>query len=365
MKNSQLILDASTNQFSFKDRPQRYYALVPENDVSTNCIAETASSCMSSVSLTDIHLRTNEGTLLNDPQRTQFNDLLEINCELFTASKECTPYAEHTIKLKDDIPVAVPPYRMSEPKKEILRKELEKLLENNSIEECESAYASPVVLVPKKNGETRLCVNYQRLNSITEPDRYPLPRLDDMLHMAKRAKYMTTLDLKAGYHQISVRPIDRDKTAFITPFGLFRYNVMPFGLRNAPATFQRMIDRFRAGLQDVTILAYLDDLIILSENFEGHLQDLQKTFDRLKIFKLHLNRDKCTFACESVHYLGHVITSKGIIPSPVKTDAILEMKPPKNVKQLLTFLQTCSWFRRFVNKFEEIATVGIKTRRCL
>ncbi|KAG5864975.1 hypothetical protein JTB14_012724 [Gonioctena quinquepunctata] len=159
--------------------------------------------------------------------------------------------------------------------------------QDSVIEECESPYSAPVVLVPKTDGSVRLCVNYQALNEVTISDKYPLPRIDDLLHTAEQTPFM-----KSGYHQISVRPMDRDKTAFICPFGIYRYNRMPFGLKNAPSTFQRLVDRFRSGLPGVTILAYLDDLIILSESFEKHLQDLDMVFQRLEMYKLRLNRAK-------------------------------------------------------------------------
>lgn len=357
-----IVLDTPGNKWFFKDKPWQEEDIILEQEIvlttpRASNLERTDIAEISAPEISEFDLRTDEGKTISKEEQRQLNTLLNRYSDLFSleAGSESTPFAEHAIKLTDDVPISVPPYRMSEPKKEILQKELDKLLKKGFIEECESAYSSPVVLVPKKNGETRLCVDYQRLNAITQPDRYPLPRLDDLLHKAKQTPFMTTLDLKSGYHQISVRPADRDKTAFITPFGLFRYNVMPFGLRNAPSTFQRMIDRFRSGLQQLTILAYLDDLIILSETFNEHLQALQLVFERLKLFKLHLNRTKCSFACERANYLGHVITPQGILPSPEKTSAIQDMRPPQNVKQLLTFLQTCSWFRRFINNFAEVA----------
>lgn len=178
-----------------------------------------------------------------------------------------TPYAEHRIILNSgQSPIAVPPFKMARQKKEILREELDKLLKDNIIEECESSWAAPVVLVPKKEGSMRLCVDYRRLNEVTVGDSYPMPRIDELLHATKRTKFMSTIDLRSGYHQINVREEDRDITTFTTPFGTFRYRRMPFGLKNAPATFQRMIDRMKTGL-DIEILAYLDDLIIIFRKF--------------------------------------------------------------------------------------------------
>ena len=251
--------------------------------------------------------------------------------------------------------MSVPPYRLSPAKKEILKKELDDLLSEDIIEECESPYASPVVLVPKPNGSVRLCVDYRKLNAITVPDTYPLPRMDDLLHDAKHTVYMSTIDLKSGYHQVNVHAQDRDKTAFVCPFGTFRFKRMPFGLRNAPATFQRLMDNFRRGLPHIKILIYLDDIIVLSTSFEQNLKDLQAVLVRLKKFNLTANREKCHFTCSRVKYLGLWITQEGVEVGPGKISSILDIPPPKNVKQVQSFLQTCSWYRKFIPSFAEVS----------
>ncbi|GFT69061.1 retrovirus-related Pol polyprotein from transposon 17.6 [Trichonephila clavipes] len=214
---------------------------------------------------------------------------------------------------------------MNPVKKDILREQIEELLMQNVIEECESPYAAPVILVPKPNGKVRLCVDYRKLNSVTKVDAYPLPRMDDLLNKATPTFFMSTIDLQSGCHQVKVADVNQDKTAFVCPFETYRYLSMPFGLRNAPATFERLIDKFRSGLKDVFALSYLDDIIVLSETFEKHLEDLEKVFERLSIFKLHANRDKCHFAF------------------------------PTNVKEVQSLIQTCSWFRRYVPSFADIA----------
>ncbi|KAG5864485.1 hypothetical protein JTB14_005628 [Gonioctena quinquepunctata] len=220
--------------------------------------------------------------------------------DVFEENNVPTPFAEHCINLTSETPIAnVTPYRMSPQKMDVLKSEVKSLLVKEIIEECDSPYAAPTVLVTKKD--------------------------------------------------------DRDKTAFVTPFGIFRFNRMAFGLRNAPATFQRLIDRFRRGLQDITILAYLDDMIILSENLQDHLEHLRVVLERLSQFELCANRAKCTFVRPSVKYLGHLITPAGIAPDPDKISAISRMCPPRNVKHVLSFLQTCSRFRRFVPNFAEVS----------
>ncbi|GBM64364.1 Transposon Ty3-I Gag-Pol polyprotein [Araneus ventricosus] len=217
---------------------------------------------------------------------------------------EPTPYVKHYINTGDHPPVASTPYRLSPKKKELLRTKIDKLLANDVLEECESPFAAPVVLVPKTNGDIGLCIDYRKQNAITIPDKYPLLLRDTLLHDAKSTTFMSTLDLKTGYHQIEVNPDDEDKTAFVCPFGMFRYKRMPFGLKNAPATFQRLMDQFRNGLPTVNILVYLDDIVVLSETFEQHIQDLKMVLDRLRKFKLCVNREKCKFACTRVKYLG-------------------------------------------------------------
>ncbi|CAH0721203.1 unnamed protein product, partial [Brenthis ino] len=178
---------------------------------------------------------------------------------------------------------------------------------------------------------------------------------------------MSTIDLKAGYWQTMVAPEDRHKTAFTTPFGTFQFRRMPFGLKNAPATFQRLIDRMRSGLNNICVLAYLDDILVISPNLDQHLRDLQQVFDRLRLFNLKANRGKCVFARDRVNYLGHVVSSHGIEPDPQKVEAVNSMKPPSNVRELKTFLQTCSWFRKFIPQFSDVARcltdLTKKTRR--
>ncbi|GFV78192.1 retrovirus-related Pol polyprotein from transposon 17.6 [Trichonephila clavipes] len=225
---------------------------------------------------------------------------------------EPTPFIEHRINTRNHLPVAVPPYRMNPSKKEILKQEIDRLLSEGIIEECESPYASPVVLIPKPNGTFRLCIDYRKLNEITVADTYPLPRMDDLLHQAKLTPFMSTLDLRAGYHQVKVHVEDQDKTAFVCPFGTYRFLRMPYGFRNAPATFQRLMNRFCNGLEDILALPYLDDIIVLSETFEKHMFDLKTIFERLLHFKLKANREKCHFASSRVKYLGFCITQKGI-----------------------------------------------------
>ncbi|GFT43623.1 hypothetical protein TNCV_3362531 [Trichonephila clavipes] len=199
----------------------------------------------------------------------------------------------------------------------------------------------------------RLFVDYRKLNSVTKVDAYFLPRMDNLLNEATPTSFMSTIDLQSGYHQVKFADVDQDKTAFVCPLGLTAIYVCP--PTECPATFQRLIDKFRSGLKDVFALSYLDDIIVLSETFEKHLEDLEKVFERLAIFKLHANRDTCHFACDRVKYLGFWITKDGIEADQDKIPAIQKIPVPTNVKEVQSLLQTCSWFRRYAPNFADIA----------
>lgn len=294
------------------------------------------------------------GVGLKEDQRNKLEELLKSNEHVFKSNGHPTPLTEHSIETGENAPISVPPYRLSAPRRKILEQEIEEMLKGGIIEPCASPWAAPVVMVPKPDGQFRVCVDYRRLNSITTPDSYPIPRIDDLLHDAKPTPFMSSIDLKSGYWQVGVRETDKDKTAFITPFGIYRFNRMPFGLRNAPATFQRLIDRFRISL-NVKILGYLDDLILFSASFEQHLEDLQQVFNRFREYNLTDNSKKCRFCCESIKYLGHYITPEGLKMDPERISAILDLPPTRNLKHLISFLQTCSWYRRFIMNFSAVA----------
>ncbi|UYV72093.1 hypothetical protein LAZ67_9001794 [Cordylochernes scorpioides] len=346
LKAAGIVLDIPMGKWYFSESPRIKFDFVrnPPNIAALLAVSENVSPC---------HLRKDEGTHLTVHQKGQLNSLLEKFETCFQPGGEATPFCEHHIDTGNTPPISVPPYRMNPAKKEILRTEIDRLLAEGIIEECESPYASPVVLVPKPDGGIRLCVDYRKLNARTKADSYPLPRLDDLMHEARHTPFMSTIDLRAGYHQVKVHPADQDKTAFTCPFGTYRYLRMPFGLRNAPSTFQRLIDRFRGGLGHVLVLSYLDDIIVLSDTFEKHITDLQSVFERLTLFKLHANRHKCHFAGSRVKYLGFWITQEGLEIDQDKVSSVQKIPPPTNVKEVQSFLQTCSWFRRYIPNFAE------------
>ncbi len=193
---------------------------------------------------------------------------------------------------------------------------LRKMQESGVISPSASPWASPVVLVRKKDGTLRFCIDYRELNSVTKTDTFPLPRIDDMLDQLNKAKFLSTLDLASGYWQVQVHP---QKTAFVTHWGLYQFNVMPFGLKNAPGVFQRLMQRVLAGLNPENGApfnsVYIDDIIIFSETFSVHLQHLQAVIERIAAAGLKLKPSKCKFIRQTVEFLGHVLTPMGIRPN--------------------------------------------------
>ncbi|GFU21153.1 retrovirus-related Pol polyprotein from transposon 297 [Trichonephila clavipes] len=330
--NAGIVLNFRKNCWTFWDDFRKSYNLAtPYQSTSVNVRPVAINSCQ---------LREDERQELLGSQRAELDSLLRNHHSIFEVGGKATPFIEHSINTENNPPISVPPYRMNPARKELLKKELDSLLQQGIIVECESPYASPVVLIPKPNGSMPLCIDYRKPNAQTVPDSYPLPRMDGLLNEAKPTPYMSTIDLRSGYHQVKVAAEDQDKTAFTCPFGIYKFTRMPFGLRNAPATFQRLIDKFRSGLNNVLVLSYLDDIIILSPTFQKHLSDLEQVFKRLSLFKLNANREKCNFCCKKVKYLGHYITKEGISVDPQKTAAIADMSSPTSVKQVQSFVQT-------------------------
>lgn len=243
-----------------------------------------------------------------------------------------TNITEHVIDTGDSPPIRQQSYRHSPFEREIAHKQVDEMLRDEVIRESYSPWSSPVVLVRKPDGGWRFCVDFRRVNAVTKKDVHPLPRVDDILDVLQGAKYFTTLDLTSGYWQIGIREEDKPKTAFTCGRGLYEFNVVPFGLCNAPATFQRMINKVLSGLLWKVCLAYLDDMVIFSKTIESHLKDLEKVFGALEQANLRLKPEKCKFAQEEIKYLGHVLTGTSIRPDPKKVAAIEKLPAPTTRK---------------------------------
>ena len=221
-------------------------------------------------------------------------------------------------------------------KEKIARAEFRKWMALGICQESDSPWASPIHMVLKSNGEWRVCGDYRRVNSVTEPDKFPIPRVLDFKNNLHGKTIFTKLDLERAFHQIPVAPEDIPKTALITPFGLFEFNVMTFGFRNAPSTMQRYVFKALGDLDFVFV--YIDDVFIASSSIEEHETHLRIVLERLEKFHLKLNLDKCEFAVSETTFLGYFVCASGYKPCPEKVKAILDFPKPKTVYELRKFL---------------------------
>lgn len=242
-----------------------------------------------------------------------------------------TTEAEHTIDTGERPPVKQRPYRMSSEGHSIVEQECEKMLEKGVIRESKSPWSSPVVLVAKKSGEVRFCVDYRRLNSMTVKDSYPLPNIEDTLGALGGCKYFCTMDLASGFWQVPMKEEDKCKTAFSTRTGLYEFNTMPFGLCNAPATFERVMERVLQGLAWRICLVYVDDIVVGGPTVAETVRRLGLVWTRLRDAGLKLKPAKCDLFRASVTFLGHVISEEGVDTDPEKITALTGRDRPASL----------------------------------
>ena len=266
-----------------------------------------------------------------------------------------TDYLPFTINTGHTYPIAQRPYRLPVAYEREVNEQLEIMQRDNIISLSKSPWASPMVVVKKKDNSLRLCVDYRRLNSVTEGDSFPLPSIEELLLKVRNSKFFSTLDLKSGYHQVSVAPEDRHKTAFIIGDRLFEYNTLPFGVKNAPSHFSRLMNSILSSIIGTAVLIYLDDIVVLGNTVEEHAANLIKVLEILKKYNLKCSLRKCKFFQSHVEFLGHIISSDGIRPVHDKVEAIKNFPVPKNAKQINSFLGLCSYYRKFIARFAEIS----------
>uniref|UniRef100_A0A8C1RHP2 Gypsy retrotransposon integrase-like protein 1 n=1 Tax=Cyprinus carpio TaxID=7962 RepID=A0A8C1RHP2_CYPCA len=271
---------------------------------------------------------------------------------LFSDTPSCTHLIQHDIDVGDTEPIRQRFYRVSFEKQQHLETEVKYLLNNGLAEPSYSSWASPCILVSKPDGTYRFCTDYRKLNNITKPDSFPLPRVEDCVDRVGSARFVSKFDLLKGYYQVPLTPRAQEVSAFITPSGLYSYSVMSFGLRNAPATFQRLMNRVVSGLQGCAV--YLDDVVVYSDGWSEHLERIQALFTRLVEARLTVNLAKCEFAQATVVYLGKVVGQGQVRPVHAKVVAIDNFPVPATKPELRRFLGMVGYYRGFCANFSTV-----------
>jgi hypothetical protein len=296
---------------------------------------------------------------VSESERGRLAAFLIANRDIFATSLDemgVTHLAEMTIETGSHPPIKQRPYRVSPNMKDEIDKQVDKMLNNGIIRPSSSPYSSPVVMVKKKNGEYRFAVDYRKLNAITTTMNYPLPRLEDVTDILNGAQVFSVMDLFSGFWQVPMAERDKEKTAFICHSGLYEFERVPFGLKNSPTVFQRVMETALRGLNYKTALCYVDDIISFSTSFSAHLENLTDIFQHLRAAGLRLKPSKCQFCVKQVTYLGHILSKHGVSADPDKVRLVQEFPRPRNQKDVRSFLGLASYYRKFVKGFASIAS---------
>ena len=291
---------------------------------------------------------------LSESQRDDLICLFNENKDLFPDVPRQTTAAVHDIDVGTSDPIKQHPYRANPQKRVLLQGEVKFMKDHGIAEASCSPWSSPCLLVPKSDGSVRFCTDFRKVNAVTKPDSFPLPRIDDCVDRLGSAVFVSKIDLLKGYWQIPLSPRAKEISAFVTPDSFLQYTVMPFGLRNAPATFQRLINGVLEGVPNCE--AYIDDLLIYSPTWPAHLAHLSTVFRRLSDANLTVNLAKCEFGQATVTYLGKVMGRGQVRPVQSKVEAILDYPPPTTRRELRRFLGMVGYYRSFCKNFSAVAS---------
>jgi len=255
----------------------------------------------------------------------------------------------HDVDVDDSRHIKQHPYRINPVKLEAMKKEIDYMLSNGIIEQSQSEWSSPCLLVAKGDGGYRFCTDFRKVNLVTKADSYPIPRVEDCIDKVGSSQFVSKFDLLKGYWQVPLAPRAREISAFVTPAGFYQYRVMPFGMKNAPATFQRMINRIINSLEGCG--GYIDDIIVFSDTWEQHLLRVEAFLSQLRQARLTVNLSKSEFGQACVTYLGHVFGQGKIRPINAKVEAVASFSVPTSKNQLMRFLGMVGYYRKFCRNF--------------
>lgn len=299
-------------------------------------------------------------TQLTEEEQVQVSEMLIQNKDVIGHSTDDVGLirtGSHTIGLVDPLhePIKIPPRRLQGKAKADVQAEVSRLCEEGIIEPSESPWSAPVVPIYKPDGSVRLCIDYRALNKITLKDAYPIPNLEDTIYNLHDVRYFSSLDLMRGYYQVPMSPNSKPLTSFVTGSGQWQFCRMPFGLCNAPATFQRLMNTILSGFSIDRVMVYLDDVLVIGKTFEEHLDTLGQVLDCLKHHGLKVNPRKCQLFRDRVKFLGHIVSSDGLSPLPENIEAIVNYNAPRSIKSVQRFLGMINFYRRFIPNCSVIA----------
>lgn len=298
------------------------------------------------------------GDNIENFQREKLTQLLNKYNHCFASSLSelgCTNITEMTIELNSKQPVVYRPYRLSHKERGDVREMVNEMLEAGIVRDSVSEYASPIILVRKKDGKMRMCIDYRMLNSLTVKERYPMPNIEDEIARLSGQAYFITLDLTSGYYQVPISEQSRPLTSFVTPDGQYEFNRMPFGLANAPAIFQRMMNKVLGSARYNGATAYIDDVLIYGKDVEECLSRLETVLQLIEGANLTLNLSKCEFLRDKINYLGYEISAAGVRPGTKKIECVVDFPRPTDLHTVRQFLGLVSYFRKFIKNFAMLA----------
>lgn len=363
MRNNYVSIDYARKEITFnKNKYKIYY----QGDIETSAIIKPEIENLSEIyrmeylGTIDEQLRLDH---LNAEEKKAIMICIQNNENVFYKKGDnltFTNNVKHKIDTESNKIVYTKTYRYPFIHKEEVERQMDEMLEQNIIRHSDSPYNSPIWIIPKKedkvgNKEWRIVIDYRKLNEITREDKYPIPKIDEVLDSLGRANYFTTLDLTKGFYQIEVNPEDMEKTAFTTHNGHYEFVRMPFGLKNAPATFQRMMNNVLREHINKHCVVYMDDILVYSTSLEEHISRLNKIFFTLKQANLKVSLNKSDFLKKEAEFLGHVVTPQGIKPNPNKIEGIKRQQIPKTVKEIQSFLGLSGYYRKFIPNYAKIA----------